>query len=268
MVAAQPRRHTRRWITSWGVEDRCWNIIWKFAVLQRVRQFRRLAFQDSILTNLERVWKNRNDPVFNEGTDSSRDVVVTSLARTSSLSNHKVQQLHVFVDYELSATWCPLQDGWVKLNWNVSMSVVTAESPIGGVLRGNEVVWIFGYSRGLNVAGIFRAEAKALLEGLVLAWNRGFGQVEVESDNSLLINLICTGRDTSTSIIEVQQIRDLCHRPWQLKFRHISWDSNMCADGLAKNEQRWLVLFVDVQSSSRDSVASFDTGPWESYIST
>ncbi|KAH1130655.1 hypothetical protein J1N35_002033 [Gossypium stocksii] len=119
-------------LSDCGFVMNVWNVVVPLG-LQVV--FFTLPLQQWLLHNLENennyVWKNRNDPVFNEGHDSCRDVVVTSLARAPSLSNHKVQQLHVFVDYELSATWCPLQDGWVKLNWNVSVSVVTAESPIG-----------------------------------------------------------------------------------------------------------------------------------------
>ncbi|MFQ6634739.1 hypothetical protein Gotur_011940, partial [Gossypium turneri] len=34
---------------------------------------------------------------------------------------------------------------------------------------------------------IFQIEAKVVFEGLRLAWNKGFRQVELESDNALLI---------------------------------------------------------------------------------
>lgn len=38
-----------------------------------------------------------------------------------------------------------------------------------------------------------RVEARAVVEGLKLAWIRGFKQVEVNYDNALLISTICNG---------------------------------------------------------------------------
>ncbi|MBA0842316.1 hypothetical protein Goarm_002147, partial [Gossypium armourianum] len=45
-------------------------------------------------------------------------------------------------------------------------------------------------SMSIGMANIFQIEARGILEGLKLAWMRGFRQVEVESDNALLIDTI------------------------------------------------------------------------------
>ncbi|KAK5810994.1 hypothetical protein PVK06_026311 [Gossypium arboreum] len=53
-----------------------------------------------------------------------------------------------------------------------------------------------------SMASIFQIEARAILEGLKLAWMRGFRQVEVESDNALLINTIRNNFATNSNTIE------------------------------------------------------------------
>ncbi|KAH1064364.1 hypothetical protein J1N35_029351 [Gossypium stocksii] len=51
---------------------------------------------------------------------------------------------------------------------------------IGGVMRGPNGGWM----------GV---ESRTMLEGLKLAWAQGFRQVELESDNALLIDVIQNG---------------------------------------------------------------------------
>ncbi|MBA0607968.1 hypothetical protein Godav_020224 [Gossypium davidsonii] len=44
-----------------------------------------------------------------------------------------------------------------------------------------------------SLVDIFQVEAKAMLEGLKLAWERGFRKVEVETDNALLLEILRSG---------------------------------------------------------------------------
>ncbi|MBA0803696.1 hypothetical protein Gohar_013882, partial [Gossypium harknessii] len=53
---------------------------------------------------------------------------------------------------------------------------------------------------------IFQVEAKAMLKGLKIAWVRGFRQVEVESDNALLVDILRNGLAGTNSIVEVRMI--------------------------------------------------------------
>ncbi|MBA0756734.1 hypothetical protein Gogos_021802, partial [Gossypium gossypioides] len=46
------------------------------------------------------------------------------------------------------------------------------------------------FSRLLGKEAIFKIETRAILEGLCLAWKKGIHQLEVESDNVLLIETI------------------------------------------------------------------------------
>ncbi|KAH1108370.1 hypothetical protein J1N35_012138 [Gossypium stocksii] len=80
--------------------------------------------------------------------------------------------------------------GWVKINIDGSMSTSRQRAAIGGVLRGPSRGWLVGFEMVTSMAGIFQIEAQAILEGFKLAWMKGFKQVEVESNNALLIDTI------------------------------------------------------------------------------
>ncbi|MBA0871973.1 hypothetical protein Goshw_003720, partial [Gossypium schwendimanii] len=64
----------------------------------------------------------------------------------------------------------------------------------------------------ISMADIFQIEARGILEGLKLAWMRGFRQVEVESDNALLIDTIRNDFVENSNIVEVRLIHEWCNR--------------------------------------------------------
>ncbi|MBA0692403.1 hypothetical protein Goari_009969 [Gossypium aridum] len=99
--------------------------------------------------------------------------------------------------------WHPPVTGWVKINVNGSVSRNSPRAIIGGVLRGPSEGWLVGFRMRIGMFGFFSIEVKAVLEGLKLAWNKGFRQGN-----------------------------------WnQIKFRHISRDSNKVANQLAKMDE-------------------------------
>ncbi|MBA0572160.1 hypothetical protein Golob_002518, partial [Gossypium lobatum] len=71
----------------------------------------------------------------------------------------------------------------------------------------------------ISMADIFQIEAQGILEGLKLAWMRGFRQVEMESDNALLIDTIRNDFVENSNIVEVRLIHEWCNRDWQVKLR-------------------------------------------------
>ncbi|MBA0849030.1 hypothetical protein Goshw_010201 [Gossypium schwendimanii] len=74
-----------------------------------------------------------------------------------------------------------------------------------------------------SLVDIFRVEAKAMLEGLKLAWERGFRQVEVETDNALLLEILHS-----------------------VKLRLLSRDGNRDADCLAKEILNQLIILDEL----------------------
>ncbi|KAH1083036.1 hypothetical protein J1N35_022797 [Gossypium stocksii] len=78
--------------------------------------------------------------------------------------------------------------GWTKINVDGSLSKCGSRVAIGEVAQGPSSDWLFGFKVSVSFKDIFQIEAKAVFEGLRLAWNKGFRQMELESDNVLLID--------------------------------------------------------------------------------
>ncbi|MBA0851062.1 hypothetical protein Goshw_012466 [Gossypium schwendimanii] len=107
-------------------------------------------------------------------------------------------------------------EGWVKVSSDGSVDTEAGISAIGGILRNDQ-------------------EARAPLSaGIRLAWENGYRRVEVESDNALLINAICSGYAARNSLSEVGEIQRLSTSKWGVIFRHISRQQNLVADGMAR----------------------------------
>lgn len=53
--------------------------------------------------------------------------------------------------------------------------------------------WIAGFAKTVGVASVLQVEVSAVYEWLTLAWDKGFRQVEAESDTALLIESIRNG---------------------------------------------------------------------------
>ncbi|KAH1115585.1 hypothetical protein J1N35_008963 [Gossypium stocksii] len=59
---------------------------------------------------------------------------------------------------------------------------------------------------------VFRTEARSMLEELRLALDKGYRQVELESDNALLVELMLAGNSTASHIVELCAIHKILHR--------------------------------------------------------
>ncbi|MBA0708698.1 hypothetical protein Golax_023794 [Gossypium laxum] len=97
------------------------------------------------------------------------------------------------------------------------MSTSKQRATIGGALRGPSGGWLVGFEMVTSMASIFQIEAQAILEGLKLAWMRGFRQVEVESNNALLIDTIRNNFAANSNTIEVRLIHEWYNRDLQVK---------------------------------------------------
>ncbi|MBA0742223.1 hypothetical protein Gogos_015302, partial [Gossypium gossypioides] len=79
---------------------------------------------------------------------------------------------------------------------------------VGGALRGPSERWLVGFEMVISMTNIFQIEARAILEGLKLSWKRGFRQVEVESDNALLIDTIRNDFAENNNTVEIRLIHE------------------------------------------------------------
>lgn len=74
---------------------------------------------------------------------------------------------------------------------------------IGRMGKGSNGEWLFGFRMSVGISDIFYIEAKAFIESLRLAWNKGIKQVEVECDNVSLVETLQTGLASVSRVVEV-----------------------------------------------------------------
>ncbi|KAK5834979.1 hypothetical protein PVK06_010661 [Gossypium arboreum] len=82
---------------------------------------------------------------------------------------------------------------------------------------------------------VFRIEARSMLEGLQLVWGKGYRQVELESDNALLVELILASKSIDSQFKKLWAIHKLIQVNWKVCIHHIPRVDNAIADFLAKH---------------------------------
>lgn len=92
-----------------------------------------------------------------------------------------------------SLIWSRPSEGFVKVNIDGAVDSTRSWASIGGVIRDAMGSWQCGFSMAIGGDFIFQIDARAMLEGLCLAWDRGFKRVELECNNSLLVESILAG---------------------------------------------------------------------------
>ncbi|MBA0804540.1 hypothetical protein Gohar_004120, partial [Gossypium harknessii] len=110
--------------------------------------------------------------------------------------------------------WQPPRVGWVKVNIDGSVPKHTSSAAVGGVIRVHKGNWLFGFGLRIDRSGIFQTEARALYEGLVVAWHERFRQIEVESDNPILIDVVSNGYTVDSNLSEIRFIHIMILKKW------------------------------------------------------
>lgn len=85
-------------------------------------------------------------------------------------------------------------------------------------MRGPSGGWLVGFNMTIGLLNILQVEARAVLEGMKLAWDRGFKKIEVEYDNALLIELIQNGWTSMSNVDEIRGIHGWCLKSWAVRF--------------------------------------------------
>ncbi|KAH1055712.1 hypothetical protein J1N35_033777, partial [Gossypium stocksii] len=110
------------------------------------------------------------------------------------------------------AHWSASSGGCIKLNTDGAIWQNGSYVEIGGVFRDADANWLWGFSRLLGKETIFKIKARAILEGLRLAWEKGIRQLKVKSDNDLLIETIVEGGAADSQIMELRGIHQMVRR--------------------------------------------------------
>ncbi|KAK8579890.1 hypothetical protein V6N12_070193 [Hibiscus sabdariffa] len=105
---------------------------------------------------------------------------------------------------------------------------------IGGLFRDYGGSWISGFGRSIGFLDALTVKLWAIHDGLELAWNNGFLNLQVRSECSMAISLIMNPNAAASSHALVRAIANLCRRAWSLEFTWIPRETNRPVDSLAK----------------------------------
>ncbi|XP_010666966.1 uncharacterized protein LOC104884068 [Beta vulgaris subsp. vulgaris] len=136
---------------------------------------------------------------------------------------------------QLVIKWKPPRSGFLKLNTDGAWKPDWTKAGAGGVFRNATGDWEFGFSKKVDAGLAEAAELMAIREGLQIAWDRNFHNLEVECDAKGVIKLLSSPLEAENHPLGVI-IMDICIlliMDWKVDFLHIKRDGNRVAHRLA-----------------------------------
>ena len=91
---------------------------------------------------------------------------------------------------QIQVKWIKPNPGWVKLNTDGVVSGAPGKAGKGGVLRCSRGLWVAGFARKLGAVSSSMAELWALKDGLLLAKQLNFQNINIELDAEFIVHLL------------------------------------------------------------------------------
>ncbi|CAN1123627.1 Putative ribonuclease H protein At1g65750, partial [Linum perenne] len=89
--------------------------------------------------------------------------------------------------------WRPGDGGWSTLNTDGSRISSTGATSIGGLIRNEKGEFVRAFCANIGDCSITRAELRAIVEGLKLAWSLGLRRVVVQTDSRAAVSILQKG---------------------------------------------------------------------------
>ena len=136
--------------------------------------------------------------------------------------------------------WTELNDNAIKLNTDGAFSSVNGNARAGELVRDSLGRWIGGFMVNIGYCLVTKAELWVVYHVLLLAWDKGFRNLEVEMD-SMLAFLCITGshEEINANTTIIRDIKRLLTCKWQVTIKHIYRETNRAADFLASHAQHF-----------------------------
>lgn len=90
------------------------------------------------------------------------------------------------------------------------------------VFKDLDVNRLCGFSITFVKDFVFKIEARVVLEGLIIAWDKGFRHIQVECDNALLVELFLAGERENSNLVELCLLHQILIRRWSVRNHHIT----------------------------------------------
>ncbi|CAN0905128.1 Putative ribonuclease H protein At1g65750 [Linum grandiflorum] len=130
--------------------------------------------------------------------------------------------------------WRPGDERWFTLSTDGSLRSPTKVPAVGGVLRTDTGRFVKAFAANLGSCSITRAEMRAIVDGLQLAWTLGIRRIRVQSDSMMAIAILAKDFELDHQHAAlVLQFKELCSRQWEVHLLHSYHEANNAADYLA-----------------------------------
>lgn len=94
--------------------------------------------------------------------------------------------------------------------------------------------FMVGFACNIGTASIIATQLLGVLNGLLLAWDKGFPRVRVEIDSHCVVSPIGSNLlDSHSEAPLLARINEVLRKDWHVQFCHISRENNRVVDALA-----------------------------------
>ncbi|GKV02365.1 hypothetical protein SLEP1_g14812 [Rubroshorea leprosula] len=224
-------------LPSKGVNE--WNWVWKTNTLPKIQHFLWLLSHKRLnLLTFFNAWVYVHPLYAPDAKVMMRPSTISSgpapALAIEFWSSHQIPQSLYQRTHGMFA-WSKPHFPTIKLNTDGSSIGNPSLSGSGGILKDSLGNWVLGYARNIGFSSPLAAELWAIRDGLVLAIQRGFHNLIVESDSKVAVLLLTKGcvstHPHSTLILDCRMLMQKIH---QIHLVNIVRERNMCADQLAK----------------------------------
>lgn len=98
----------------------------------------------------------------------------------------------------IQVKWSPPKSGWVALNTDGAARDGSEIAGCGGLLRDQFGNCICGFSKFLGKTTVYVAELWGVYEGLRMAKEKGFSNIELQIDYAAVVQCLINGRNGSS----------------------------------------------------------------------
>ncbi|CAN1167006.1 Putative ribonuclease H protein At1g65750 [Linum perenne] len=185
------------------------------------------------------IWKARNKFIFEDLRQSHSAVAEqcefwTNLVLSSWKTNQLGREAPGLARQTQLIAWRPGDGGWCTLNTDGSRIGSTGATSIGGLIRNEKGEFVRAFCGNIGDCSITRAELRAIVEGLKLAWSLGLRRIVVQTDSRAAVTILQRGVGMQHQHEAlVADFVDLSSRDWEVQLTHVYREANCAADHLA-----------------------------------
>ncbi|CAN1215673.1 Putative ribonuclease H protein At1g65750 [Linum perenne] len=186
-------------------------------------------FNDNLLFGVTTwiLWKARNEDIFDNKRVTSDQLRLRVLHWIAGVRETMRAESHVLSEVvtrrrETLLRWIPDPDQWVTVNCDCSVIQPHGLAACGGIIRNSHGRRLAVFAANLGVCTIMRAELRAVVLGLELAWEMGMRKIQLQIDSqSSVLAIMRDHTDDSRHGHTIQHIRRLLSRDWLVDVSHI-----------------------------------------------